>query len=423
MDGTTTDGELVFHQNEAYVGIESTGLPLSAYATITIFGIWDDTGIPSLSGRGEPEKAVTSTARFFSSSHHPRPAGATFSNTHTRDYDRRLNKKYRKESAADRLEHSAEDTLNRLSDMCPVSCSDPFCKIANLSLDIWDQEYVKMMDASEMRELRETADSGCIKGMGLGPIFPSPRCTFSQRQDFVAIFGTSRNLEERILSLFTARPPFRTHFARHPLCREDPVTEETCSTERTKLSAISHSTRREQHVVIPRSYPPSAERGLFISSDGAMKTARRTSLEGRKGSSHFVPKPRMDDEAGMPQAGKSLEAGLSYNAEKTLVDHALNAASAIPHPLRDRRERDYTFRSEGEMYAMSGTSFLSSCCFVSLQPFFRAGGVHAIDVDFGLFSPLKIYAHDGIWCQSFLRHHVDLQDVELDVLLNSVAAG
>ncbi len=41
-----------------------------------------------------------------------------------------------------------------------------------------------------------------------------------------------------------------------------------------------------------------------------------------------------NDEAGMPQAGKSLEVGLSYNAEKTLVDHALNAASAIPHPLR-----------------------------------------------------------------------------------------
>ncbi len=34
----------VLSRDEAYVGIESTGLPLSAYATITIFGIWDDTG-------------------------------------------------------------------------------------------------------------------------------------------------------------------------------------------------------------------------------------------------------------------------------------------------------------------------------------------------------------------------------------------
>ncbi len=47
----------------------------------------------------------------------------------------------------------------------------PSTKIANLSLDIWDQEYVNMMDASEMRELRETADCGCINGMGLGKTF------------------------------------------------------------------------------------------------------------------------------------------------------------------------------------------------------------------------------------------------------------
>ncbi len=111
-----------------------------------------------------------------------------------------------------------------------------------------------MMDESEMRELRETADCGCIKGMGLGkpftvqlipdlkslspllgPVFPS-RCTSSQRQDFVAIFGTSRNLEERILSLFTAPENcFSTSLSVRTLPdthREDPVMEETCSTER-----------------------------------------------------------------------------------------------------------------------------------------------------------------------------------------------
>ncbi len=69
----------------------------------------------------------------------------------------------------------------------------------------------------------------------LGPVFPS-RCTSSQRQDFVAIFGTSRNLEERILSLFTAPENcFSTSLSVRTLPdthREDPVMEETCSTER-----------------------------------------------------------------------------------------------------------------------------------------------------------------------------------------------
>ncbi len=36
----------------------------------------------------------------------------------------------------------------------------------------------------------------------------------------------------------------------------------------------------------------------------------------------------------MSQVGKNVEAGLPYNVETTIVDHALNAESALPHALR-----------------------------------------------------------------------------------------
>ncbi|KAK0224852.1 hypothetical protein EDD85DRAFT_795530 [Armillaria nabsnona] len=146
------------------------------------------------------------------------------------------------------------------------------------------------------------------------------------------------------------------------------------------------------------------------------------------------PKPfslgraRMDawnDKADMSQAGKTLEAGLPCNVEKTVVYRtsafyhthagAVVQASHSPKPTGGEDCRIACTDPKARFHTAS-----HPCG----RFFVRVGNVtkDVVPSDLNL-SWFNIYVYDdGIWRQSFLRHQVDLQEVELDALPIPVAA-
>ncbi len=142
------------------------------------------------------------------------------------------------EAKYDRLAHSVEFTLNRVTNtLLASSRSDPFYAIANLSLNLWDQNYAKTMNASEMRECSK-------RSWALGKTFtiqsiPELRAFFFSQALSFLLMSASRicragttilriesgrtgrhigDLEKRII--LPAAPVVLCPVARHPLYQE-----------------------------------------------------------------------------------------------------------------------------------------------------------------------------------------------------------
>ncbi|KAK0224833.1 hypothetical protein EDD85DRAFT_959071 [Armillaria nabsnona] len=136
-----------------------------------------------------------------------------------------------------------------------------------------------------------------------------------------------------------------------------------------------------------------------------------------------------NDKADMSQAGKTLEAGLPCNVEKTVVYRT--SAFYHTHVSSLRFIQAGAMVQAGHSPKPTGGEDCRIACtdpkarFHTVSHpcgrfFVRVGNITKDVVPSNL--DLSIYAYDGIWRQSFLRHQVDLQEVELDALPILVAA-
>ncbi|PBK86834.1 hypothetical protein ARMGADRAFT_1086325 [Armillaria gallica] len=141
----------------------------------------------------------------------------------------------------------------QLCDEQPLG-SDPFHAIANLSLNLWDQDYAKTMDASEMRE--------CSKwSWALGKTFtiqsiPELRAFFfSQALSFLLITGRHIGiLEEGIILPAAPTPVILCPVACHPLYQE----QDHYGGDVFKADVIPtvYQCHREEQGVVFRAYEP-----------------------------------------------------------------------------------------------------------------------------------------------------------------------